>query len=177
MCQNLVSFTVLGHIEPQAPLLGGAHVVQLDLVSMCHRSATSDRVSVGSLLPGQATKLIHGSSVQRTSQTQLGLAIASSRNPMLQHASTSLPWSRSFRFRRALGFSVMPFFRFSRISCLQVMCSLETPLVVSKCPTCLRKRHLPCEQPDLVPCMSRHKFFRPLTAHPAWVKAYHSLST
>ena len=30
------------------------------------------------------------SSLQRSSQTQLGLAIAFSRNPMLQHASTSL---------------------------------------------------------------------------------------
>ena len=26
VCQNLVSFPVLRHIEPQAPLLGGAHV-------------------------------------------------------------------------------------------------------------------------------------------------------
>ena len=26
VCQNLVSFPVLSQIEPQAPLLGGAHV-------------------------------------------------------------------------------------------------------------------------------------------------------
>ena len=26
VCQNLVSFPVLKHTEPQAPLLGGAHV-------------------------------------------------------------------------------------------------------------------------------------------------------
>ena len=53
-----------------------ASSLQLDLVSMCHRSASSDRVSVRSLLRCQATTLIHGSSVQRCSQTQLGLAIA-----------------------------------------------------------------------------------------------------
>ena len=158
-----------------------ASTIQLDLVSICHRSASSDRVCLRSMLRAKPLRsyMAQAYSVALRLNSDLPSRFAKPNATTCFHI---VAWSRCF-VPNSLGFSE-PFCRLSRIS-FSVMCFWSHSVRVSKClilptpllaPIPLAAEASPAMSAARSRPTSRHKFFRPMTAHPAWVKAYHSLS-
>ena len=119
--------------------------LQLDLVSTCHCTASSDRVSVRGLLQAKPPR----SYMARACGVALRLSSDLPSCFSKPNAATCFhifAWSRCF-VPRSLGFSE-PFCRVSRIS-FPVMCFWSHSVRVSKC----LLLSTPLLAPDLVPCL------------------------